>query len=557
MTDLAGLRGLDLEARHDRAGTQAADQAISAIPTTRTARSSFASVRHVALVIDPARARNVHREIATRLTREAGIRVTIRRGRAAEPLPSSVGLLLGLERLIDRSTASRLSDPLDIARWPLPEPAANDAPDIVIDFCGGETPPGQRTLRVLYDGLPDEAVLLGALLAGRMPVIEIADAQTNLAVSRGTACADNAGTILGAFECVLARVVNLVVSAVRGWATLGLAPPATARAARLQDVIAFEAKALAHSAVRRLYHLCCYAPHWRTCWRFVDGPGLLDTGTVAGTSWNVIPDPGFRFYADPFPFVHEGRTYVFVEDLDHRTNKGIISVVPFDARGPTGPAQPVLEEPWHLSYPFVFAHEGQVWMIPESSANRAITLYRAEAFPHRWVRETTLVADIEASDATIVHHHGSFWMFAATRDGAGSWSDTLSLFSAPDPRGPWQPHPGNPILIDQATARPAGVMVKRDGKLWRPVQDCSGGYGTGIGLVEILRLDRDAYEQRLHTVLRPDPSWPGRRFHTLNRSGRLECIDGAAHSPRSRWLARRLEDWSGRREVPPNGPRAI
>jgi hypothetical protein len=36
----------------------------------------------------------------------------------------------------------------------------------------------------------------------------------------------------------------------------------------------------------------------------------------------------------------------------------------------------------------------------------------------------------------------------------------------------------------------------------------------------------------------------------LNRSGRLECIDGAAHSPRHRALARRLQNWSGRREPP-------
>ena len=90
----------------------------------------------------------------------------------------------------------------------------------------------------------------------------------------------------------------------------------------------------------------------------------------------------------------------------------------------------------------------------------------------------------------------------------------------------------------------------RGGKLWRPVQDCTGGYGTGIGLAEVLRLDREGYEQKVHGVLRAGADWPGRRFHTLNRAGRLECIDGAAHSPRSRWLARRLEGCSGRRELP-------
>ena len=420
----------------------------------------------------------------------------------------------------------------------MPEHAAQDSPDLIFDFCGDEAEPSERTVRVLYDGMAGDAVLLGALVAGRMPGIELEEARSGRLLARGVPCADNASSITDALECVLARLVTLVLSTARGWSKIAAAPSHAPRSARGRDMIAFEVKSLAHSAIRTLYKLCCHAPHWRTCWRHLDGPDLWQTRSVAGTSWNVIPDPGFRFYADPFPFVHEGRTCIFVEDFDHRTGKACISVLPFDDRGPTGPAQPVLEEPWHLSYPFVFEHAGQVWMVPESSSNRSVILYRADPFPYRWVQEAVLLTDIEASDATIVHHGGSFWMFAATRDGAGSWSDMLSIFSAPDLRGPWTPHPANPVLVDQASARPAGAMIVRDGKLWRPVQDCTSGYGTGIGLAEVTRLDHERFEQKVHAVLRADPSWPGRRFHTLNRAGRLECIDGAAHSLRSRSLAR-------------------
>jgi hypothetical protein len=318
----------------------------------------------------------------------------------------------------------------------------------------------------------------------------------------------------------------------------------------LRRLISYEVKALAHSVSRRLYRLCCYSPHWRVLWRFVDSSDLWDTRTLAGTSWNVVADPGFHFYADPFPFEYQGRLWLFMEDLDHRSQKGVISVVPFDERGPSGPAQTVLEEPWHLSYPYLFEHGGQVWMIPESSAARRVSLYRATSFPHRWVREATLLMDIEASDATMVRHGNSYWLFAATRSGSGSWSDTLSIFSAPMPAGPWTPHGGNGVLVDQCGARPAGAFVRRGGKLWRPVQDCAEGYGTGIGLAEVIRLDHQCYEQKLHAVLKAPPEWPGRRLHTLNRAGRIEVIDGAAHSPRSRLLARHMQHWAGRRELP-------
>jgi hypothetical protein len=519
----------------------------------RVGEERHRSVRHVALILDPARLRRVHGELAARLASEAGVRVTVVRGRAEPTLPTSVDLLLELERLIYRLPGPRLSDRVDFDQLRLDELAADDAPDLIVDLCGDvPASPKGRTLRLLYDGRSGESVLIGALVAGRMPAIEIEEA--GVVVGRGFPCADNAGTIAEALDCVLARVVTLVTSAARGRQTLALERWSQPQAARLHQIAALELKILAHTVVRRLYQLCFHTPHWRTCWRSLDGPDLWATQTLAGTSWNVVPDPGFRFYADPFPLVYDGKTYVFVEDFDHRSGKAVISVLPFDEHGPTGPAQPVLEEPWHLSYPFVFTHAGQVWMIPESVANRSITLYRADAFPYRWVREETLISGIEASDATVIRHNGWLWMFAATRDGAGSWSDRLSIFSATDLRGPWKPHPLNPVLVDQGAVRSAGAMVVRDGKLWRPVQDGTCGYGTGIALAEVVHLDHESFEQRIHGVLRAEPRWPGRRVHTLNRAGRLEFIDGSAYSPRSRYLARRLETWSGRRELPKHWP---
>jgi hypothetical protein len=41
-------------------------------------------------------------------------------------------------------------------------------------------------------------------------------------------------------------------------------------------------------------------------------------------------------------------------------------------------------------------------MLPESSNNRTVSLYRADGIPSRWVKEADLLIDIEASDSTIV-----------------------------------------------------------------------------------------------------------------------------------------------------------
>lgn len=513
----------------------------------RRSRADEAIARQVVLSVDPSRLRYFEIELIQRL-RAGGVGVSLHFGHTQWPLPASVELLLQIERL-----AYHLKSPLlaeRISSGPVHPLLVSEAgrDDLVIDLCGAGDGDAGRTLRILYDGTAGEAALVAALLAGRMPAIEIQDTGANIIVARGIACADNAGTLSEALECVLARALVLVTAVVGGRRLL--ATPLARAPMRPRSVVAFELRALASAAVSRLYHLCCHAPHWRTLWRFVQDGDLWDTRTMQGTSWNVIPDPGHRFYADPFPYVHDGRTFVFVEDLDHRSGKGVISVMPFDQDGPTGPAQPVLEEPWHLSYPFLIEHEGEIWMVPESSADATVRLYRADPFPYRWVREATLLAGVEASDATITRHDGLFWMFAATRDGFGSWSDTLSLWWARDLRGPWNAHAGNPVLVDQSAARPAGAMVRRAGRLLRPVQDCTHGYGTGIGLAEVTTLDRERFEQRVDAILRAEPNWPGRRFHTLNRAGAIECIDGAAYSPRSRTLARWVQDWSGRREEP-------
>jgi hypothetical protein len=517
--------------------------ALDDVRATSAARIPAPPVCRVAIVIDPRSVRKAHGEIAQRL-RNAGLDVWFQAASQPSHVPASVELLLRLERMLTRASG-RLGEKPDSSLFT--GAGASGNADLTLDFSGSAMSTG-RTLRVLYDGVAGEDALMGALFAGRMPSIEFFDAASGAIVSCGFPGTENAGTIHAALEAVLARLVTMCVRTVGGWGTFAEAR-AIVRPAGVRQLAAFEAKSLAHAVLRRIYHLCCYAPHWRVCWRPVDGTDLWDTATLSGTTWNVIPDPGTHFYADPFPFIHQGRLYVFVEDLDHRTNKGVISVVPFDEAGPSGPARVVLEEPWHLSYPFVFERDGQIWMIPESSANAKISLYRAACFPDRWVKEADLICGLVAGDATLVEHAGHLWLFVSTQDGGGSYSDTLSIFHAAHLRGPWEPHAGNPILVDQSCARPAGAFVRRNGKLFRPVQDCRDGYGTGIGLAQVHTLDPDSYLQRVHAVIRSEPGWPGRRLHTLNRAGAFEFIDGAAHSLRSPLLAHKLEGWSGRRNI--------
>ena len=460
-------------------------------------------------------------------------------------LPRSVSTLLTFERLLHRI-------PSDMHPTP---PSGDDGvgaaltstPDIVVDL-RGDAPPAKdakHSLKVLYDGVCDDRRIYAALLNARLPFIEIADTSSGRILAAGTPCVDNAQTLVEAAQFIFARVATLIASAIdrpRSRTPAGSHEVALPGALRLAEI---ELRNLGNAAARSLYRLCCHAPHWRIGWRFIDGPGVVEQHNLGGVPWNVLADPGIRFFADPIPIVVNGRTYIFFEDFPHATQKGIISFVEVYANGSVSPVQPVLEESWHLSYPFLLQIDGNIFMVPESSGARHVAVYRADPFPHRWVRHATLLSDVDLSDATILAHHGKLWMFGTSRDGAGSPSDTLSIYSAEKLEGPWTPHPQNPILIDPVSARPAGPCVRQGNRLWRVTQDCSTGYGKAVALVEILKLDEHSYEQRLDRIIRPDAAWPGRRFHTLARAGKLECVDGSATAPKSRLVSRlMLKNWS-------------
>jgi hypothetical protein len=482
----------------------------------------------VEIHIDQGAPRLWHLSLVEKLNKLPGVLVGISWTALAKPLPSCISLLFLLERMIHRLPAGGLADAVPRSAF-LPyvfEPGVK--PDLVLDICGPVEMTPDKRWYLTFDGSCGEAAALGPLLLGHAPVIGIIDAQSGATLASGRPGTETNGIILSAFEDCLARVITLVVAAAREAAGAMPNAAATTLPLRCGDVGRFAMKMLVGLVIRRLYTLCTYAPHWRVGWRFVEGPDTFDVLTMPEQGWTRLRDDGCRFYADPFPFVFGGRLFLFVEEYDHRLARGAIAAVEFDERGPRGTPQTVLATSTHLSYPFIFEHAGELWMTPESIAAGSINLYRAIQFPHSWEFAATLVPGVVASDPTLIQHAGRWWMMATVRQECGSLSDALYLWSSTNLFGPWIPHRRNPVLIDIASARPAGRIVERDGRLLRPAQDCRGGYGKALALAEITRLDDDAFEQNVLVTLRTGPHWPGRRLHTLNRTGPLECIDGSA-----------------------------
>ncbi|WP_238247034.1 glucosamine inositolphosphorylceramide transferase family protein [Methylobacterium persicinum] len=498
------------------------------------------AARNLLVRLDRSALRGWHLRLLERLSQRADCRLRVETVEgAAGSLPPNAELLFRLEATIHGLPRPGLATPAaPIALSPYLDGAA-DAPDLVLDLSGGEADPRTPTWRLDVDGIPGEAGLLACLFSGRVPLAVLRDGE-GAAVAAGRLGAESQTVMLVAFEDYLARTITLIEAALSGAASPGLAEGALGPlpAARAFDIGGWTARrraaeTLARRIARRLYGLCFHGERWRVGWRRIAGPDLIDLRRHPPEGWTDLPDDGRRFYADPVAIQRNGAVTLFVEEFDYRRAKGVISAVRFGPRGPVGRPEPVLELDTHLSYPFVFEAGGEVWMIPESSRSATIDLYRATRFPGGWVHEAVLVAGVVASDATLLRHGGRWWLFATVREGGGSYSDTLHLWHADDFRGPWAPHPGNPVLIDVASARPAGPIVLRDGALIRPVQDCRGGYGSALGLATILRLDLGGFAQRVETRLAAGAAWPGSRLHMYSAAGGLEFIDGSRR-PRMR-----------------------
>lgn len=481
--------------------------------------------RKITICLNQARLWRWQHELVTRLARHPDIDPVVRLV-DGPPLPRAFTLLLMLEKFAFRLQDGNACDLLsEKAFEPYLERRDAMSSGLVVDLSGQTANGVLPDVGILYDGaVSDDAALL-AVLDARSPALTIVDREGRVVIS-GLPAVEDRTVATRALDTIFSALLQLCVKAMTVPLTSDAQPSpilARVKAVHSGPVLSFGATSLAEKLNARITRLCHRAPRWFIAWRQI-GEAESMTSLLGASAYRRLADDGERYYADPFLFVAGGQTHLFVEEYDHASGKGLISTSLLGADGFERP-RPVLETQFHLSYPHVFMHAGAVWMIPESLQSRTVDLYRAERFPDRWVHEAILLENVEASDATVCQHDGLWWMFAATRTWRGSNWDTLSVFWAPDLAGPWQPHAGNPILVDHRCARPAGDFFHYDGSLWRPAQDCSEGYGTGLAFCRIDTLDREVVRQSVHSTVRLRDGGVQRGPHSLNRTRTIEAID--------------------------------
>jgi hypothetical protein len=219
------------------------------------------------------------------------------------------------------------------------------------------------------------------------------------------------------------------------------------------------------------------------------------TGNPTFSRRDVVGLPA-SFTADPFLVQDESRWHLFFEFFNTDSNKGEIGVAESSDLRHWRFIGPALVEPYHLSYPFVFKHHGNYYMIPESRQAHEVRLYRATSYPTQWSFERTLLRG-DFADSSLVFFKGRWWLFSCKSP------YDLHIFYASRLTGPWKPHQLNPIYKgDRSRARPGGRPVVINNRLYRFVQNNIGGYGKHVQGEAVDTLTPSSFHER---VMSPNP----------------------------------------------------
>tara|TARA_R110002051_G_scaffold44460_1_gene90014 strand:+ start:1672 stop:3351 length:1680 start_codon:yes stop_codon:yes gene_type:complete len=262
---------------------------------------------------------------------------------------------------------------------------------------------------------------------------------------------------------------------------------------------------------------------WIVLFKFDNSTKMSDTLY----NFKRITPPRDRIWADPFIWQKDGSFYLFLEEMINKENKGKISVMKLNKNGTYDLPKIIIEENYHLSYPFLLEENNELFMIPESGINKTINLYQCIEFPHKWEFVKFIMKDIQAVDSTVFYYNNKYWLFANVRQQPKtSIHEELFLFfteSLMDDN--WISHPKNPIVTDIRCSRPAGNIFVKENRIYRPSQNCAERYGYSMSIQEILVLNENDYEEKNIDSILPNWSKDILCTHTLNHMDGLTVID--------------------------------
>ena len=224
------------------------------------------------------------------------------------------------------------------------------------------------------------------------------------------------------------------------------------------------------------------------------------------------------YIADPFIVKEKDDTYLFVE-YKNTYGKGCLGCINITTE-PTK-IRTIIPTTYHMSFPFIFKNNDTYYLLPETSENNTLELYKSKNFPYEWELENTMIKNINLSDTVVLQHDNMIWLFTTENYNNNAitiyYSD--NLFS-----NEWKKHPVMNGTIK--SCRCAGNIFIQNNRMFRPAQNCEKGYGYSLVMYEINKLTTSEYQEEI--VEEIFPNWFPNIYgtHTFNFNDEYIVWDG-------------------------------
>ncbi|MBM1105810.1 hypothetical protein JQC67_06660 [Aurantibacter crassamenti] len=270
--------------------------------------------------------------------------------------------------------------------------------------------------------------------------------------------------------------------------------------------------------------------NWRyQCFTLFIAKGQFNTTDLS--TLEPIKLPKDEFWADPFLFDYKNETYVFFENYPYSTKRGKISCGRLKNNQIVDVID-ILDFDYHLSYPYVFEENGEIYLMPESSENKKLEIYKCTHFPDQWeLHSTAFEGELIADAFFFDDENNEKWLFlnkAATTTVPLENELYIYKVSSTDLLKKLIPHKQNPVLIDSRTARNGGAIFSYKNKIYRPSQaNDQGVYGRALNINRITNLTLEEYSEETIETVEPDFYEGLMSVHHLHQTDDRFVIDAA------------------------------
>lgn len=233
--------------------------------------------------------------------------------------------------------------------------------------------------------------------------------------------------------------------------------------------------------------------------------------------------------ADPFILrTKDGNIHLLYEDFSmvDKSKYGKIKLSTLDNDLNPIFVKEILDTKSHISYPFVFVDNNKTYVIPESRKNGNVTCYEYDFEKKCLFNPTIIIRNLALLDSTIFKHNGKYWLFATLGDALFDHSK-LYIYWADNLFGPYKAHKKNPVKHNLNGSRPAGNLIKVDGAIYRPAQNCAEYYGKSITINKVSKLTEEEFAEEFYLEITAEKNIPfDSGLHTINIIDDVIVVDG-------------------------------